>query len=117
MPGLPMTSLARGWMVSVESVCEPSCPSQTMTSSAPPSRKPSTAALISPVSNCRISELVGSVWSWRQTPPTPSASVIMKMVFLACAASGRPERRRIRSSLDGIDTPSLYVLRRRRVLR
>ena len=37
--------------VNAESVWLPSWPSQTTTSSAPPVRKPSTAALISPVSN------------------------------------------------------------------
>src|SRR6185295_2085005 len=71
-------------MVSVDNVWLPSCPSQTTTSSTPPAMKPSTAALISPVSSWRISWSLGSVWSCRQTPPTPSASVISKTV-LFCA--------------------------------
>src|SRR5258708_23337239 len=83
----PMTSLACGWIVSAESVRLPTCPSQTITSLAPPSRKPCTAALISPVSNCRISASFGSVWSCRHTPATPSASVIMKTRLL-CGNKG-----------------------------
>src|SRR4051794_25243716 len=76
-------------MVRVESVWLPSCPSQTTTSWAPPARNPSTAALISPVSNWRISGSLGSVWSCRQTPPTPSASVMRKTVLFCPQAAGK----------------------------
>src|SRR3979411_2896375 len=75
-------------MVRAESVWLPSCPSQTTTSVAPPARNPSTAALISPVSSWRISLSLGSVWSWRQTPATPPASVIIKTDFFACPQQG-----------------------------
>src|ERR1017187_9998263 len=93
-PIAPISSLALGWMVSVESVWLPSWPSQTRTSSAPPARNPSTAALISPVNNWRISGSLGSVWSWRQMPPTPSASVMRKTVFVWAHAAEQVKMRR-----------------------
>src|SRR6185437_12569585 len=80
----PIMRCALESIVKAESVALPSCPSQTNTSVAPPSKKPATALLISPVSNCRSSASFGSVCSWRQMPATPSASVIMNTVF-GCA--------------------------------
>src|SRR5690349_19148558 len=105
-PSAPITSRALGWIVRVERVWLPSWASHTITSSAPPARKPSTAALISPVSNWRNSGSLGSVCSCRQIPPTPSASVIRNTVFF-CADRVPAAHNRIISHLMPLSLPFL----------